>query len=133
MADDVSSAKEELTKAIAYLEKESLISGYTSILWKTSDQDVGIFYGKLEELLDASEEAGITPMFFPNLEKIRWKIPRGMPFFPYNRTMALLLVSAVFFLFCGFFWKELSGFFTQLNNWVEGGRKIFLISSATKN
>lgn len=42
-------ALRELDKAIEYLERNELTEGYTSILWKTQDENVGFWYQNLKE------------------------------------------------------------------------------------
>lgn len=116
----VSVAKKGVVKALSYLEKKCLTRGYTSILLKTPDEDVGVFYEKLKEILTALERAEKAPKkrkVFADLAEM--KIPRGMHLFPHNKTVAWLPASATFFLLLGIFWGELSFFFTQLNKKVE--------------
>ena len=48
-ANSVKLANQELSEAIAYLETNDLTHGYTSILWKTPDEDIGFFYDNLKQ------------------------------------------------------------------------------------
>jgi len=48
-ANTVETAREELQKAIQYLEKNNLTYGYTSVIWKTPDEDIGFWYKNLKE------------------------------------------------------------------------------------
>lgn len=60
-ANTISIATTELETAVTYLEKEGLTEGYTSILYKTPDEDIGFWYGNLkaslEELKAVPEDA----------------------------------------------------------------------------
>lgn len=47
-ANSVEMAKGELNKAVAYLEDKQLTSGYTSVLYRTPDEDIAFFYGNLK-------------------------------------------------------------------------------------
>lgn len=47
-ANTVDMASVQLNKAISYLENNNLTSGYTSVLWRTPDEDVGFWYGNLK-------------------------------------------------------------------------------------
>lgn len=48
-ANTVETAKEELQKSIQYLEDNNLTKGYTSVFWKTPDEDIGFWYKNLKE------------------------------------------------------------------------------------
>lgn len=54
-ANTIEMANTELSRAIEYLEKNNLTTGYTSVLYKTPNEDVGFWYNNLkasqEELL----------------------------------------------------------------------------------
>jgi len=47
-SNTVETAKGELKKATNYLETNNLITGYTSILWKTPDEDISFWYNNLK-------------------------------------------------------------------------------------
>ena len=47
-ANTVETAKDQLTKAISYLEENNLTKGYTSVLWKTPDEDIEFWYKNLK-------------------------------------------------------------------------------------
>jgi len=49
-------AKQELTTAITYLEQGNITSGYTSVLYKTPDEDIGFWYKNLKESLGELEK-----------------------------------------------------------------------------
>jgi len=58
-ANTVQLATQELKTVIAYLEREGMTSGYTSILYRTPDADVGFWYTNLKSCLEELEK--ITP------------------------------------------------------------------------
>lgn len=47
-ANTVETASAELEIAIAYLEKNNLTDGYTSVFWKTPDEDIEFWYNNLK-------------------------------------------------------------------------------------
>ena len=51
-ANTVELARENLTIAVKYLEDKNFTSGYTSILWRTPDEDIGFWYKNLRDALD---------------------------------------------------------------------------------
>lgn len=51
-ANTVELAIENLEPAVAYLEKNNLTSGFTSVLYRTPDEDIGYWYKNLRASLD---------------------------------------------------------------------------------
>lgn len=47
-ANTVETAKEELSKAISYIEANNLTQGYTSVMWQTPNEDLGFWYKNLK-------------------------------------------------------------------------------------
>lgn len=47
-ASTVETASKQLDIAISYLEENNLTSGYTSVLWKTPDEDIEFWYNNLK-------------------------------------------------------------------------------------
>lgn len=47
-ANTVDLAKVELARAVSYLDEHRLTSGYTSVFYRTPDEDVGFWYGNLK-------------------------------------------------------------------------------------
>lgn len=47
-ATTVETAKEQLQKAIQYLEANNLTKGHTSVLWQTPDEDIEFWYKNLK-------------------------------------------------------------------------------------
>lgn len=54
-ANTVGMAVQEMKTAINYIEREGLTEGYTSILWRTPDADVGFWYKNLKSSLNELE------------------------------------------------------------------------------
>jgi len=46
-ANTVEMASAELKRAITYLEENEMTKGYTSVLWRTPDEDIGFWYNNL--------------------------------------------------------------------------------------
>lgn len=109
-ANTVEIAKQELRTAIKYLEENNLTSGYTSILWKTPDEDIEFWYNNLK----ASEmELSKVDSTTSSLEKTnilmklretlidngdkgdRLTIPAGLYKYPYNLGWAILLTLSI--------------------------------------
>lgn len=51
-ANSIELAKTELSKAVSEIERRGLTSGYTSILYKTPDEDIGFWYANLKTSLE---------------------------------------------------------------------------------
>ena len=101
-ANSISIANEEMEAALRYIEAHKLTSGYTSILWKSPEEDVEFWYRnlvasqeELESLLAKSE--GVSAMESSNvLLKLRESLmgkdrhiaPPGISAFPSNTAMA---------------------------------------------
>lgn len=114
-ANTIELANEELLKALDYLEENNLTGGYTSILYKTPDEDISFWYRNLkasqqelqnletesalektnvlmklrETLLDADEDADVT-------------VPDGMAVYPHNKFWAGMMFFALLSLSAGF-------------------------------
>jgi len=66
-ANTVDMASKELDDAIKYLEDNKMTEGYTSVLWRTPDQDVGFWYQNLKS--SREELSKVTPTT-TQLEKV---------------------------------------------------------------
>lgn len=104
VANSVPLAKQELEKALEYIEKAGLTSGYTSAFYNTPNDDIGFWYNKLKA---AQEELNQVNPNASQLEKNKALInlqkailesprpgvddaaPRGISIYPYNLLMAL--------------------------------------------
>lgn len=58
-ANTVELATQELKIVIAYLEAKKMIDGYTSVLYRTPDEDIGFWYQNLKSSLGELEK--VTP------------------------------------------------------------------------
>jgi len=60
-ANTIELADKELTKAVTYIEGNGLTSGYTSVIYRTPDEDLGFWYSNLKasqkELQEIDSEA----------------------------------------------------------------------------
>ncbi|HLO43889.1 MAG TPA: hypothetical protein VK175_06115 [Leadbetterella sp.] len=108
-ANTVETAKVELRRALSYLEMNDMTKGYTSVLWKTADEDVGFWYENLKaselELMKVREDS-------PSMEKTNLlmklretlldsgekgdelTVPKGLSRFPSNGLWCVLLWMA---------------------------------------
>jgi hypothetical protein len=114
-ANSVDLAKNELDIAIKYAESNALTSGYTSVLYRTPDEDVGFWYRNLKvsqsELQSLPDNA--TPLEKSNMlmklretlldsgeKKVHVTLPSGISVFPNNTAYAIwLTISGL--LLCG--------------------------------
>ena len=105
-ANSVELAADRLQKAIDYAEANGLTSGYTSVLYKTEDENVGFWYQNLKTCLTELEEAkDATQLEKSNvLMKVRESltdqgengtvltIPDGISRYPHNLLFGILRV-----------------------------------------
>lgn len=116
-ASTVETAKSEIAKSIAYLEKENITSGYTSVLWRTPNEDIGFWYGNLKSLyaeldkVDGNTSSLEKTNLLMKLRETlldngedgdRLTIPNGLSLYPNNIAFGALGWSAiiVFALLC---------------------------------
>lgn len=107
-ANTVELAKQELEVAIAHLKANNATNGYTSVLYKTPDEDIGFWYQNLNSSL---EELKKLPADASSLEKSNMLIklretlldegqgtsvtaPKGMSVYPHNKSLFWLMVLA---------------------------------------
>lgn len=114
-ANTIKLANEELTKSINYLESNNLTSGYTSILWKTPDEDIDFWYRNLKasqsELQNLKSESALEKTnvliklretLLDSGEKSKVTVPDGLAVFPNNKLWAFLMSIAILAGFIGF-------------------------------
>ena len=107
-ANTINLAEEELSKAIGYLESNDLTSGYTSILWKTPDEDIEFWYRNLKasqvELQNLNSESALEKTnvliklretLVDQGQKTKVTVPRGLSVYPNNKLWALLMTIAI--------------------------------------
>jgi hypothetical protein len=76
-ANTIELAERELARAVDYMERAGLSSGYTSVLWRTPDEDIGFWRANMEAaLLDLpTTDPATTPLEKSNvLMKLRESI-----------------------------------------------------------
>lgn len=115
-ASTVELAKEELSKAINYLEKEHLTSGTVSIFFENPKNDVGYWYNNIkiskEELeripIDASQLEQNTALLKlhetltdSKNDKASINAPSGISIYPHNVAYFVWCVTSVIFAAVG--------------------------------
>lgn len=118
-ANTVETAKEQLQKSTQYLEANGLTKGYTSVLWKTPDEDIGFWYKNLkasENVLSEIDSSASTLERTNVLMKLRETlmdngeksdkvtVPEGLSRYPNNVMWGLLMWFAVLITFGLFIW-----------------------------
>lgn len=114
-ANTIDLAEQELSRAISYLEAHGLTSGYTSVVYKTPDEDLEFWYNNLKasqlELkqlnsTSALEKTNVLLKLRETLvdegERTKVTVPAGISVFPNNTFWAILGLLASIFGFLGF-------------------------------
>ena len=57
-ANTIELAKQEMTVVVRYLEERGFTSGYTSVLYRTPDEDIGFWYSNLKASLGELDKIG---------------------------------------------------------------------------
>lgn len=112
-ANSVELAEKQLGLAIDYIEKNGLTSGYTSVIYKTEDENIGFWYENLKTCQkELSETKGNSTLENTNvLMKLRESltdesekgtmltIPPGLYLYPHNAVfMVVGTISFIMFL-----------------------------------
>jgi hypothetical protein len=113
-ANTIDLAEKELSKVIHYLESNNLTTGYTSILWKTPDEDIDYWYRNLKasqlELQNLQSESALekTNVLIKLRETLldvgkgtKVTVPKGLYVYPNNLLWALLMLAALISGFWG--------------------------------
>ena len=118
-ANSIETAREELQKSIHYLEANNLTTGYTSVFYKTPDEDIEFWYKNLkasEKGLSEIENTASTLEKTNVLMKLRETlmdsgekndrvtVPKGLSKYPNNAMWGILLLLAILTLFALFIW-----------------------------
>lgn len=119
-ANTVELAKEELKRVIDYLELNGLTEGYTSIIYKTPDEDIGFWYRNIKasynelEMLQttsALEKTNVLIKLRETLvdggERMKVTVPEGIHVYPYNTIWCLVLLFALVVGSYGFIWMAI--------------------------
>jgi hypothetical protein len=102
-ANSVELATEEMRTVVSYLENNGMTSGYTSILYRTPDEDVGFWYKNLKASLGELETTSpqATPLEKSNVlmklretlldegQSVGVTVPDGISIFPSNTAYML--------------------------------------------
>src|SRR3989338_6873630 len=110
-ANTIELAEKELATAISYLEQTEMTSGYTSIFWRTPDEDIGFWYqnlkASLDELHKVSKEA--TQLEKSNIliklretlvdhgQSLKVTVPQGASIFPSNMGYLWWSIAGIVF------------------------------------
>ena len=124
-ASTVETAKDELQKSIQYLEDNELTSGYTSIIWRTPNDDIGFWYKNLKSTESELSKVDSTTSSVEKtnlLIKLRETLlddskngnkvttPNGLSRYPNNILWAILTSISVIIL---------AGLILELNYYLE--------------
>lgn len=105
-ANTIELAQKELSIAIAYIEANELTSGYTSVIWRTPDEDIGYWYrniktsfNELERLPDNASSLEKSNMLIKLRETLvdhgksgsHITIPSGISRYPNNAVYGALI------------------------------------------
>lgn len=117
-ANSVELATERLNLAIDYIEKNNLTEGYTSILWKTENDNIEFWYNnlkacqkELEEVKESSqlEKTNVLMKVRESLTDDRGKngtvlnTPCGISRYPHNTAFAIFNIISCLLLCFGLF------------------------------
>ena len=108
-------ALERLNRAIDYVEKNELTDGYTSVLWKTEDENIGYWYQNLKacqselgNCLDASqlEQSNVLMKVRESLTDNGEKgtvltVPPGISRYPFNAGLGWARLFSYLFILGG--------------------------------
>lgn len=118
-ANTVELAETQLRIAIDYIEAKELTSGYTSIIYRTPDEDVGFWYTNLKTSLEELQALDSTSTVLERsnmLMKLRETLmddgekgasittPPGISLFPMNRGLAVWGLFSIVMLCVGGIW-----------------------------
>ena len=115
-ASSVELAIDRIDRALRYIERKELTHGYTSVLWKTEDENVGYWYHNIKtcrtELENGLKSSQLEQTNL--LMKIRESLtdtdetgtiltlPKGITRYPHNALFGLLRFVSCIFLLLGF-------------------------------
>lgn len=115
-ANTVELALERLNLAVKYIEEKGYTSGYTSIIYKTEDENIGYWYQnikacqkELNEALDGTqlEKSNVLMKVRESLTDNGEKgtvltVPSGLAKYPHNLLLAILEIIGAFLVVIGF-------------------------------
>ncbi|KKM86530.1 hypothetical protein LCGC14_1278070 [marine sediment metagenome] len=123
-ANTVELAETQLRIAVDYIEQKNLTEGYTSIIYRTPDEDVGFWYTNLKISLEELHELDSTSTVLERsnmLMKLRETLlddasdgvsittPSGISLFPMNTGLAVWGMIGLVMLCVGGVWVLIEG------------------------
>jgi len=118
-ANTVEMAINDLEKAINYMEEHNLTNGYTSVLYKTPDDDISFWYNNIKNAYEELKALPDDPVATSNaLMKLRETLlddtkdgvkvtrPEGIAKYPYNGI--LFVFTTIFVIWLIFGWAYLN-------------------------
>jgi len=114
-ANTVNVASKELGIALTYMEANKLTEGYTSVVYKTPDEDIGFWYNNIKS---AKQELDLLPTSATPLEKtnvlmklretlvnngqqgLNITVPSGISIYPNNTGWCLFGIASLISLIC---------------------------------
>lgn len=118
-ANTVETAKEQLEKSISYLEANGLTTGYTSVLWRTPDEDIEFWFKNLKASQNELSKVDSTTSSLEKsnlLMKLRetlidngekgdnLTVPKGLSRYPNNTIFGILMWIGGFIIVGLLFW-----------------------------
>lgn len=110
-AGTIQLALDRVNKALDYIESNNLTDGYTSVLWRTEDENIGFWYenikackGELEKGLDGTqlEQTNILMKVRETLtDNGKLTIPEGIHKYPNNGLFFILNTISILLLLVG--------------------------------
>ncbi len=105
-------ATQEMNIVVQNMEKRGMIEGYTSIIYKTPDEDIGFWYNNMNNSLvelrsinpDATklEKSNVLMKLRESLtDNNRIVVPPGIERFPYNALFAVYNLILIIIIICG--------------------------------
>lgn len=108
-------ALERINLALDYIEENGLTSGYTSVLWKTEDENVGYWYRNIkacQKELDGClggtqlEKSNVLMKVRESLtdsgENVKLTVPYGISRYPDNEMLGILRLVSYILMILGF-------------------------------
>lgn len=119
-ANTVELALDRVNLALGYIESHNLTNGYTSVLWRTEDENIGYWYQnikacqkELENNLEASslEKSNVLMKVRESLTDDGEKgteltVPPGISRYPNNLVYGILRWLSLFFFCLGFYYLK---------------------------
>ncbi len=109
-ANQVSMVLPEMERAIAYLKENNLTDGFTSIFYRTQDDNIGFWYNNLvsatEELRKEAQNKDMSALEQSNVlmklhETLKRPEPEGITIYPHNTAMMVALTLSTLMTLVG--------------------------------